>query len=135
MAYYKIIYDNSLLLMPSSTITTTTTGTLIVNVGTGFVKGNWVIDINSVSTVVGTELYHFYLEGATNAIMTTGNVILSNAYMGNNVAPMLADTTPGRFVLPFTNEQNNTLCQYIRLYLTVSGASPSITFSSFLSLD
>jgi len=134
--YSNFTYDASLSLKAAGLVASTTTEATIVDLGAGFVDGNLVIDVSAVEVASTDEIYLICLEGSNVAAMTSGSVCLAQIEMGNATAPADADTGTGRFVVPFRNEQNGTIYQYVRIYTEVAGTiATGINFAAFIAKD
>ena len=134
--YSQFTYDNSLLLKAAGLVATTTTESTILNLGDGLVDGYLVLDVSACEVASNDEIYLVCLEGSTVAAMTSGSVTLAQIELGNATAPADADTTTGRFVVPFRNEQNGVLFPYVRIYTEVAGTvATGINFLAFIAKD
>ena len=132
--YSQFTYDDSLSLKDAGLVATTTTESTILDLGGGLVDGFLVLDVSAVEVADGNEIYLVCLEGSTVAAMTSGSVCLAQLEMGNASAPADADTSTGRFVIPFRNEQNGTIYRYVRIYTEVAGTvATGINFSAFIA--
>jgi len=133
-AYSSFTYDNELLLKSSGLIATTTTGSTILDLGVGLVDGFLILDVSAVEVASNDEIYLICLEGSNVSGMGSASVCLTQTELGNATAPADADTSTGRFVVPFRNEQNGTTYRYVRLYTEVAGTvATGINFSAFLA--
>jgi len=135
--YSQFTYDDALSLQDSTAITSTTTGATIIDLGAGLVEGYLVLDVSACEVASTDEIYLVCLEGSNVAAMTSGSVCLAQIEMGNATAPADADTSTGRFAVPFRNEQNGTIYRYVRLYTEVAGTidTTGLTFSAFIAKD
>ena len=138
--YSQFTYDNALLIRASTTaITSTETGSVILDVGTGLVEGYLVLDVATLDVVTGDEGYLFLLEGSPDAAFgTAGNIrVVGELTLGGATAtaPNGAADAIGRFAIPFRNERNGTTYRYLRLYVALSGTTPSTTFTGWLAKD
>lgn len=135
--YSQFTYDDSTNLKDSGAVTSTTTETTIVDLGAGLVDGYLVLDVSACEVASTDEIYLVCLEGSNVAAMTSGSVTLAQIEMGNATAPADADTSTGRFVVPFRNEQNGTVYRYVRIYTEVAGTidTTGLTFSAFIAKD
>ena len=134
--YSQFTYDNALSLKAAGAVTTTTTESTILDLGAGLVDGYLVLDVSAVEVASTDEIYLICLEGSNVAAMTSGSVSLAEIEMGNATAPADADTSIGRFVVPFRNEQNGTTYRYVRIYTEVAGAiAAGINFAAFIAKD
>ena len=134
--YSQFTYDNALLLKAAGLVATTTTESTILALGDGLVDGYLVLDVSACEVASNDEIYLICLEGSTVAAMTSASVTLAQIELGNATAPADADTTTGRFVVPFRNEQNGVLYPYVRIYTEVAGAvATGINFLAFIAKD
>lgn len=132
--YSMFQYDNDLSLKGAGLIASTTTGSTILDLGSGIVDGFLVLDVSAVEVASNDEIYLICLEGSTVAGMASGSVTLAQIEMGNATAPADADTSTGRFAVPFRNEQNGIIYRYVRLYTEVAGTvATGINFVAFIA--
>ena len=132
--YSMFQYDDALSLKDAGLVASTTTESTILDLGAGIVDGFLVLDVSAVEVADGTEIYLVCLEGSNVAAMTSGSVCLAQVEMGNATAPADADTTTGRYVVPFRNEQNGTVYRYVRLYTEVAGTvATGINYAAFIA--
>jgi hypothetical protein len=133
--YSRKTYDAGTLIKAAGLVAASAAGSVIVDLGDGFMDGDMVIDISALEVASTDEVYTISLEGSAVAAMTSGSVILAEKTFGNVAAPADADTAVGRHVLPFRNELNGTLYRYVRVYTTVAGTidSGGINYSAFLA--
>lgn len=136
MATYRhqVQYDDLLNLKDAGAVAASAAGSIILDVGDGFMDGYMVLDVTALEVADGNEVYTISLEGSNNAAMASGSVELSRTIMGNAPAPADQDTAVGRFVVPVTNEQNGTLYRYLRINTIVAGTvATGINYSAFLT--
>ena len=140
--YSKFTYDAaSNIRTLAAAITATETGSIIIDIGNGLVDGSLVIDYSALDVVAGDECYAFTLEGSPDAGFGTAANIKALAQLTIGGATALnapngaADAAAARLVIPFRNERVGTTYRYVRLLTTLSGTTPSITFSAFLARD
>jgi len=132
----RFTYDAALLLKASGLVAASAAASTIIDLGAGFVDGNLVLDVTALEVASTDEIYTICLEGSNVAAMTSGSVCLAQIEMGNATAPADADTDTGRFVVPFRNEQNDTVYRYVRLYTKVAGTvATGINYSAFIALE
>lgn len=131
--YSQYTYDASLELKAAGALTASTDGP-ILDLGDGFIEGDIVFDVTAVETGSANEIFTISLEGSNVATMSSGSVCLAKKVFGNLVVPMdAALSTPGRYVVPFRNEEGGTLYRYVRLSTLVAGTiSTGISFSAFI---
>lgn len=133
--YSQFTYDDALNLKDAGLVAATAAESTIIDLGSGVTDGYLVIDVSAVETASTDETYDIRLEGSNVSGMGSGSVTLACApQMGNAAAPADADTSTGRFVVPFRNEQNGTVYRYVRLHTTVAGAiATGINYSAFIA--
>jgi hypothetical protein len=130
----QFTYDDSLELKAAGLVAASAAEATILDLGAGFVQGSIVIDVSAVEVASTDEIYTICLEGSNVAAMTSGSVTLAMQEHGNAAAPADADTGTGRFVLPFTNEQNGTVYRYVRIYTRVAGTvATGINYTAFVA--
>lgn len=135
MSQYSMkTYDHATLLKAAGLVAASAAGSVILDLGDGFMSADLVIDVTALEVATGDEIYTISLEGSSVAAMTSGSVELAKITLGNNPAPADADTAVGRHILPIRNELNGTLYRYVRVYTTVAGAiATGINYSAFLA--
>lgn len=135
MSQYSMkTYDHATLLKAAGLVATSAAGSVILDLGNGFMEADLVIDVTALEVATGDEIYTISLEGSSVAAMTSASVELAKITLGNNPAPADADTAVGRHVLPIRNELNGTLYRYVRVYTTVAGdIATGINYSAFLA--
>lgn len=132
--YSQFAYDDALSLKDAGLVASTTTESVIVDLGSGLQDGFLILDVTACEVATGDEKYTVHLEGSNVAAMTSGSVTLCNMPLGNLTAPADAATGTGRFVIPFRNEQNGTTYRYVRIYTLVAGTiATGINFLAFLA--
>ena len=103
-----------------------------------------VIDITAIDVTSSNETYSIDILGS-NLAAGTNPVHLGGLKVGYGTATPngttgLASTgagsttSTGRFIIFATSEQNDVKYEWIYLYVTVGGTTPSITFKAFASM-
>ena len=133
-------YDNELLLKDAGLVDTDGVATVaaaakVIDLGSGRVDGTVVIDATAVEVATGDEKYQIELQGSNAADMSAGKVTLAATILGDAAAINAdSDAGPGRYEMPFTNEQNGTIYRYVRLYTDVTGTiATGANFSAFIA--
>lgn len=134
--YSSYTFDTALVLKAAGLLAASADGT-ILDLGSGFVEGDVVIDLSACEIATGDEIYTVSIEASNVAAMTSGSVCLGKKVFGNLVVPMdAALSASGRYVIPFRNEENGTLYRYVRLSTLVAGIiATGINFSAFIGMD
>lgn len=101
-----------------------------------------ILDVASLEVANDNNQYLLSVMGSNNSngndpvnlatmILGYGTLIPNGAHSpGGAPAGTGSDSAPGRFELPFTNEQNGIIYEYVYLYITVAGTDPSIQFDN-----
>jgi len=134
--YSRFTYDTALALKAAGLVAASAAGSTILDIGSGYVDAYLVLDVSALEIATGDEIYNICLEGSNVAAMTSGSVCLARIQLGNAGAPADAATAVGRFVVPFTNEQNDTVYRYVRVYTEVIGTiATGINYTAFIGKD
>jgi hypothetical protein len=83
-----------------------------------------VIDVDAIETGSGNELYEIVIQGSNNPTFASGIENLNSLELGASGARSgsAQTSTPGRYNLPFVNQQNGQRYRYVRAYTVVSGS-------------
>lgn len=116
-----------------------------ITMGPGRMQGNWRLDISAAAMGSANEFYQFFLLGSNDATFTNGNIDIIGMYDIAATAalrdlPTIAAASPtvpdvglaaSSFVIPFSNQRDQFVYEFINLYCNLGGTSPSVTFSSW----
>jgi hypothetical protein len=107
--------------------------TKVLHVGAGRYDAAAVIDVSAIDVTSGDESYQIEIQGSTAEDFSAGVVNLAILKLGDStVTGESADSIPGRFELPFTNDHEGTLYPYLRAHHTIAGTTPSINYTAWL---
>jgi len=97
--------------------------------------GDVVIDISAIIINDNNESYTFTVVGSDNTDFTTGDQEDLQSMEVGALEILLGDvdSDTGRYILPIRNKRNTRSYRFIRVELVISGTTPSITWSAFLS--
>ena len=107
----------------------------IVDLGAGLVEGHFVVDVTAIEVADNDELYKISLQGSNQSDFAgvSGECSVLNLGAAGVIAAGIGSAT-GRYKVPFRNEQNGTVWQYVRSYTDVSGTvATGINYSSHLA--
>jgi len=99
----------------------------VIDVGTGLFEGEVIVDVSAIEIATNDEVYHIFVEGASEVAMDTTLVPLAQLQlgalevMGPGSSHFKVDSSTGRYVIPFRNERDGVYSRYIRLYTVVAG--------------
>jgi len=106
----------------------------IIKVGAGRFEAVMLFDVSAL-TVGADNAYSLVIQGSNTADFSGAKQNLAVLELGNTaVRPGGAATsTIGRYELPFTTEVNEVVYDYVRVFIAVAGASPSVNFKAWAS--
>lgn len=137
MVIRNLPYDTSLVLHDGTAKTADANGSAgILDLGQGAYRGLVVLDVSAMLITDNDELYEVILEASNSATHASGVVELGRLHLGaNEVINGNCDTdrSTGKHYLPFVNEVGGTEYRYVRLRFEISGTTPSITTTAFLT--
>lgn len=141
MANNSYTYDNSLVLKAAgAAVTSSAAIATIVDTNNGasgnpsIFRADAVIDITALDVASTNETYDIIVQVSNSSSFASGVVNACALKVGTTVAGSSADSTVGRYILPFSNEVNGTIYRYVRLYTLVAGTTPSITYKAFAAI-
>lgn len=118
---------------------TTTTGSLIADLGEGQVYGEMVIDINGCAVANTDNLYTMILQGSNSATFANTVVDLCRVIVGHSTATgettSTSVTTFKRIIQPFSNAKLGTVYRYVRFRFITAGTAPSFDPECYLSIN
>lgn len=131
--------DNDLTMKDAGLVASSAAATVggeaqVVDVGTGLVKGELVVDVTAIEIADDDELFKISLQGSSKA--TFADTFEDLAILELGAAEVLGgdqDSTTGRYVVPFRTERNQTVYDQLRVYVDVSGTvGTGINFTAHL---
>ncbi len=102
-----------------------------------------VIDVTALDAVTTDEAYRLILVGSNVAAFTAGTIMVLGelelaggvlSVLGPGAAGVTKTATTGRYELLFCTEQDDTKYEFIKLFLVLTGTTPSITFTAFVAV-
>lgn len=111
----------------------------ILDLGTGLVTGNMVVDVESITIDSSADQnFKISLQGSSKSDFADTIEDLAILELGSEatLGTPDVDSTTGRYIVPFRTERNGTTYQYCRVYCDVSGTIGSgegINYSAYLS--
>jgi hypothetical protein len=113
----------------------------------GRTEGIWSTQVTNIDVSSNDESYKFYLFGSNDSAFGNGNVDNLGSYdlaavtagrlvttiMGPSPTIPPTGRTGGILRIPFNNIRLGIIYRYVRGYAVISGTSPTITFSSWLT--
>lgn len=108
----------------------------ILDMGSARFDATVVVDVSALDISSADENYVITLQGSNSATFASGIQNLANVNLGATASRPggAADSLVGRYELMATNEQADVTYRYVRLYTTVSGTTPSINYTAFMTL-
>lgn len=107
----------------------------ILDLGLSRFDGRVIIDVSAIEVATGDEIYRIKTQFSNSATFASGVIGGTQIHLGDSstLVGESADSTTGRYELPFTNEINGTLYRYMRLYTDVTGTiATGINYTAFV---
>ena len=124
-------------LVAASAAATVDSTAQVIDVGTGFYRGQMIIDVSALEIASNTEIYDIVVQGSTVAAFATDTAIADLAAINLSASEVKRtdcnkDDAMGRYKLYFDNENNGTYYRYLRLYTVVAGdIATGINYTAF----
>jgi hypothetical protein len=134
------MFDNTHILKDAGAVTSSgyaevDASAKVVNLGSGLMRMNLIIDISALDISSDDELYCIHLMGGSDASFTQ-QVSLASKELGHNASLQgNRDSKISRIILPVQNEQGGTVFPYVRIRHVISGTSPSINYIARIEDD
>lgn len=103
-------------------------------VGPGRFEAVMIIDVIAIDLSSADEVYHLCLQGSPDNTFATKENVAQISLGATAARPGGAvNSVIGRYEVPFTTDQHDTVYRWIRLFTDVSGTTPSITFKAWIA--
>jgi len=119
--------DSLLVLKAKGTVATSMVGESPIgtaktfDTGGGRTRGDMVIDVYAVPAILSSTKFTMHLQGGKNASFST-LVDLAIIELGDATQiTSNVDMTTGRYIVPFSNDFDDTVYRYLRHYITCGG--------------
>ena len=123
-------------LVASSAAATVSSSAKVLDLGTGEVAGDIIIDASAVEVATGDEIYTICAEVSSSSTFASDIYRVAQLAIGDTV-PLGGDVdmVEGRYVLPFINTIGNGVTKrYLRLYTVVAGTvATGVNYTAFLA--
>lgn len=102
-----------------------------------------VVDVTAMDATTTDEAYRILVVGSQVSAFTAGTIqVLGEmelaggvlSVLGPGAAGVTKTATAGRYEIPFSTEQNNVKYQYVKMFLVLTGTTPSISLSAFVAV-
>ena len=134
------MYDTQLILKDAGLVAADAAGQVggsnqILDVGDAECRGHLILDVTAIEIASNDEKYKISLQGSSKSDFADTYEDLAIIELGaKQVLGGDQDSTIGRYKIPFTNERNGTIYQYLREYCDVSGSiATGINFTAYLT--
>ena len=98
-----------------------------IDMGTGLFEGEIEIEITVIEIASNDEVYHIFVEGASETAFDTTCVPLAQLQvgalevLGPGSSHFKVDSAIGKYFIPFSNERGGVYYRYARIYIVVAG--------------
>jgi len=105
----------------------------VITLGPGRFEGVMLFDVSAIDVSSTDERYVIVIQGSNTSDFSGAKENLAALELGATAVRSggAATSTTGRYEIPFQNEQDDTVYTYVRVYVDVSGTTPSITFKAW----
>lgn len=119
--------------MTADGITQVASANVSKKLGPGRFEGVLIVDVSAMDISSADEVYHLLLQGSNDSFATKETVAQYSlgASAARPGAP--ANSVIGRYEIPFTTEQHDTVYTDVRLYVDLAGTTPSIQFKAWIA--
>lgn len=127
MAYRNYPYSSVAQLKAAGLVASSEAGSLIVDLGPGFVEGVLILDVSALEIASNDEAYTIILQGSPDADFgTAANIVeLMAVHLGakeTKLSDCDRDDSTGRLDKPCSNTHGDTNYRYVRIYTVVAGS-------------
>ena len=142
------IVDDLLILKAKGTVATSMVGESpigtdkYIDTGGGRTRGDVVYNVYAIGSTLATNtLFALRLQGSKNSSFTTGVDLVitelgkANVLTGNSSLATNDVFGVGRYIVPFTNDFDDTVYRYLRHYVTVANTLASGVLTANLNLQ
>jgi len=108
----------------------------ILDMGAGRFEGVLVVDVTAIEIASNDEEYDIIVQGSSSSSFASDIQNLGQLNLGATEVRQggAIDSTTGRYELLFTNEQDDTVYRYIRVYTVVAGSiATGINYTAFVA--
>lgn len=134
------IVDDLLVLKAKGTVATSMVGESPIgtdtyyDTGGGRTRGDMVVNVYAVPNILASTKFTMRLQGGKNSSFST-LVDLAILELGDSTQLSGgSDLTVGRYIVPFTNDLDDTVYRYLRHYITCGGTcGTGIQYECYLS--
>lgn len=98
-----------------------------------------ILDITAIDIASGNETYQLDILLSNDSAFGAGNVVNGGGFQAGKGTALRgpvaqADSVIGRHEVGFTNQIAGTIYQYMKVYLTAGGTTPSISIEGFVAV-
>lgn len=135
-------YDNALLLKDAGLVAASAAATVagsakFLDLGVGRVDSRVILDVTAIEVDTGDEKYLIKLEASNDNTFATGKVVLAERALG--IAALIgasANSAAGRYEMPFTNDLDGTVYEFVRIFTTIVGTiATGVNFTAYLAKE
>lgn len=107
----------------------------VLDLGTGRVDSRVIIDLTALEIDTGDEVYTIQLQGSNALAFGSSVVNIAEKKLGKAaLTGESVDSTLGRYEMPFSNDVDGVLYEFVRIHVIVVGTiATGINFTAFLA--
>lgn len=96
-----------------------------------------IFDVTAIDVASGNETYQLDIMLSNDPAFLTGNVCAAGIQLGKGTSLRVtgsADSVIGRYEVGFCNQIAGSIYEYMKVYLTAGGTTPSINIEGFVAV-
>lgn len=130
----ELILADGAAAITASGVTQVASANVSKKVGPGRFEGVLIVDVSAIKISANDELYTLLLQGSSAEAFSTFETLAALDLGATEVRVGGAvDSVIGRYEIPFTTEQHDTVYDWIRLYAVTAGTSETITLKAWIA--
>lgn len=134
------IFDNATNMKDAGLVAASAAATVasvakILDLGTGLMQGEVIVDIAAIEVASGDESYRIEVQLSNSSTFASGIVHAAILHVGDSsVTFESADSTIGRYIVPVRNAKNNVMYRYMRIFTRCAGTiATGVNYEAFFT--
>jgi hypothetical protein len=134
------IFDNATNMKDAGLVAASAAATVsavakILDLGTGLMEGQVIVDIAAIEVATGDESYRIEVQLSNSSSFASGIVHSAILHVGDSTVTFeSADSAIGRYIVPVRNAKNGVLYRYMRIYTRVAGTvATGVNYEAFFT--
>ena len=134
------MFDTQHVLKDAGAVTSSGYGTVdaaaqVLDLGSGLVRGNLILEISRLAMQGNDQTYQIHLMGGDDASFSATASLAVLEIGPKETTQDGKDSKLGRYIVPFENQRNGTVYPYVRVRHVLGGTGPVINYVARLEKD